>query len=335
MRLPFDMRGSICQQGDNLLRLSCKARVTVPMLNGPNFFIVGAPKCGTTAVYTYLSAHPEVFFPAHAKEPHYYNEDMPGFRWFTDRSDYLALFESENASVAAVRGEASVQYLYSKVSAAKIARDNPHARILICLRKPVHFIRSYHNQMLNNLDEDIPDLAQAWQRSGEVRAVARETSMLNYKAIGLFAQQIDRYRAVFPDTQIRLLELEEFVANPRGHYLALLFWLQLEDDGRVDFPPVHTAKTQRSRAIARFLKSPPPFIRRSVQALKRLAGVKSFGLAQKVQNLNAAQSYGTVELDAKLVRQIEDHYAPDQRALARHADLVLRPQATTGEVPRY
>lgn len=78
----------------------------------PNFFIVGAPKCGTTAVYTYLSTHPDIFFPERAKEPHHFNTDMPGFRWYPEKDSYMALFASAEAQAASIRGEASVQYLF-------------------------------------------------------------------------------------------------------------------------------------------------------------------------------------------------------------------------------
>ena len=41
----------------------------------PNFFIVGAPKCGTTALYEYLSSHPDVFL-CDPKEPNYFSCDF-------------------------------------------------------------------------------------------------------------------------------------------------------------------------------------------------------------------------------------------------------------------
>nr|MBA3587010.1 sulfotransferase [Chloroflexota bacterium] len=41
----------------------------------PDFFIVGAPKCGTTALYDYLAPHPDVFMPFH-KEPLYFGSDI-------------------------------------------------------------------------------------------------------------------------------------------------------------------------------------------------------------------------------------------------------------------
>ena len=51
---------------------------------GPNLFLVGAPKCGTTSLYEYLRKHPQIFFPTgeeestywHAKEPAYFCVDL-------------------------------------------------------------------------------------------------------------------------------------------------------------------------------------------------------------------------------------------------------------------
>ncbi len=297
---------------------------------GPNFFIVGAPKCGTTALYTYLGSHPDVFFPPKAKEPHHYNFDMPGFRWYQDRTAYRALFAEPEAQAAQVRGEASVLYLYSTEAAAQIACDVPGARILICLRAPVPFIRSYHNQMLTNLDEDITDLAAAWATSGTPRPIARAPSMLDYKSIGMFAEQIARYRAVFADDQIRILTLEGFAADPRGHYQALLTWLGLPDDGRTDFARIHTAAAPRSRGLSGLLKSPPLWLRTLSSMAKRVLGVQSLGLARAASRANKAKGYGTAEITPELARDIASHYATDQAALAQYRDLWLIALQTEG-----
>ena len=41
----------------------------------PNFFIVGAPKSGTTSLFHYLEQHPEIFIPS-IKEPRYFISDQ-------------------------------------------------------------------------------------------------------------------------------------------------------------------------------------------------------------------------------------------------------------------
>src|SRR5881296_627147 len=73
----------------------------------PTFFIVGAPRCGTTALYSYLRQHPDVFLPDN-KEPHFFNTDMNSGGAIRDESEYLALFAS--ARDQARIGEASVYY---------------------------------------------------------------------------------------------------------------------------------------------------------------------------------------------------------------------------------
>jgi len=291
--------------------------------HGPNFFIVGAPKCGTTAIATYLKGHPDIFFHPDNKEPHHYNTDMPGFRWFSEREAYLELFAGAEAKAARVRGDASVQYLYSTEAANNIAKDRPDARVLICLRAPVPFIRSYHNQMLVNLDEDLTDLTAAWGASGEARTVSREARLLDYKAVGLFAEQIARYRAGFPDSRIRIVKLEEFAADPASHYSAILAWLGLSDDGREEFERVHGAVNLRSRRLAGFLKNPPPLVRSIAGAVKRTLGVKSLGVAKLATRANKIEGYRATAIDEDLANAISKHYSNDQAALAKHRDLWL------------
>ena len=54
----------------------------------PNFFIIGAPKCGTTSLSVYLSEHREIVM-SHPKEPHYFSTDIENGR-MTDQSKYLS-----------------------------------------------------------------------------------------------------------------------------------------------------------------------------------------------------------------------------------------------------
>ena len=75
------------------------------MSRKPDFFIVGAPKCGTTALFRYLTAHPAVFIPE-IKEPNYFCTDLPMDGRVATLNEYEALFSS--AQPHALTGEASV-----------------------------------------------------------------------------------------------------------------------------------------------------------------------------------------------------------------------------------
>ena len=93
----------------------------------PNFFIVGAPKCGTTALHAYLSQHPDVFM-SDPKEPHYFGSDLD-FRYRRRPSD--AQYRSYFAGAGDRRriGEASVWYLYSECAADEIGRASCRERV--------------------------------------------------------------------------------------------------------------------------------------------------------------------------------------------------------------
>lgn len=93
----------------------------------PNFFIVGAPKCGTTAWVEYLRAHPDVFFP-NVKDQCYFALDLPNFRLTKTPAHYAALYA--NCGAAKVVGEASAMYLFSTAAARAIRDHDPASKIL-------------------------------------------------------------------------------------------------------------------------------------------------------------------------------------------------------------
>src|SRR3954452_465600 len=101
------------------------------MVAGPNFFIVGAAKAGTTAIHAALQQHPEIFMSA-VKEPGYFSPDISvTTEWNGDLAAYLSLFA--DAGDAKIRGESSPANLYSTLAADRISDFEPNARILIVL----------------------------------------------------------------------------------------------------------------------------------------------------------------------------------------------------------
>src|SRR5256885_1494402 len=93
----------------------------------PNFFIVGAPRAGTTSLYEYLKQAPGVYMSA-VKEPHYFGDQRGG----RSESEYLDLFRG--AAGAAAVGEASVGYLRNPEVPERIRRAVPHTRASLSWR---------------------------------------------------------------------------------------------------------------------------------------------------------------------------------------------------------
>ncbi len=162
----------------------------------PDFFVVGHPKCGTTALYRMLRLHPQVFMPD-VKEPRFFAPDViPRTRTL---EEYLDLFAV--AKPGQVVGEADPHNLTSRVAASAIAAHNPAARIVALFREPASFLHSLHLQRLRSRPETVKDL---W------RAIDLYTDYTHY------SEQLERYRAVLPEDQILVLIYDDFrLDNPR------------------------------------------------------------------------------------------------------------------------
>ena len=111
----------------------------------PNLFIIGAPKCGTTALVSGLSQHNDIFVPP-IKEPSYfdahtvydYEEDYP----FKSIDTYLKLYKSKGSSNSIYRVDGSIFNMYSEISLKRILKLSPDAKFILIIRDPVNATKS-------------------------------------------------------------------------------------------------------------------------------------------------------------------------------------------------
>jgi len=288
-------------------------------LRRPNLFIVGAPKCGTTAWVEYLRTHPDIFFP-NTKEDCFFALDLPKFRFIHTEAEYSKLFvESGSAKIV---GEASAMYLFSEAAAKAIRAYNAEAKILIFLRAQEEFLPSLHNQFLREFSEEIQDFETVWKLSGRrpletLPPACLEPRTLDYAAMGRFSDQVGRYLSAFPAEQVRVIRFHDWIADPRAAYLEILDFLGLDDDGRSEFPQINQGVTYRSRRLVRFLFFPPIFVRKVARLVKRLTGLqelKTYPAVRRVANLLSAPGYKR-GIGRKLREEIRRYYAEDNRLL--------------------
>lgn len=300
----------------------------------PNLFIVGAPKCGTTAWVKYLSGHPEIAFGS-VKEPHYFSSDFPRMAQVANIDEYLSLFRNNSAKII---GEASVLYLYSEVAARKIYDFNPQSKIIILVRRQEEFLPSFHNQLSLNFQESIEDFNVAWNLSGSRSAQSipnscRVDMQLNYKEMGKFWKYSKRYFDIYPRDQIRLIHYDDWTRNTRTVYRGILEFLGLDDDGRTDFPRVNPRSRHRYLSVARFLQQPPPMIERYLEVLHRFFGVRSFGVAPAIEKLNRRIAANPA-ISSELKDEIRKYYQDENRQLQEFFETTRDlPAATNHIVP--
>jgi hypothetical protein len=212
-------------------------------LKYPNFFIVGAPKCGTTSLHYWLSQHPEIFM-SNPKEPHYFctdlheeadkfNGDRNNLFKYRNKKDYLNLFkEAKNEKII---GEVSTLYLYSKKAPEKIKNKINNPKILILLRNPVEFMQSWHSQLLGNI-ENLKDFNKALNAENERKKGNKlkhlksgAPSFLYYRELSEFSKYINYYYSIFNKNNIKIILLDDIRDKPEKTYKEILRFLEIDN----------------------------------------------------------------------------------------------------------
>lgn len=188
----------------------------------PDFFVIGAPKSGTTALHVALAAHPQLFM-SRVKEPKFFLTDGPPptrggpgdaktFRehvW--QRTDYEALFDA--APPGTLRGESTSLYLYDRDAAARIRDLVPDARLIALLRDPVDRAHSNWAHLWSAGLEPEKDFVTACRLEDE-RGEAGWAQFWRYLDLGRYGAQLERLYAVFPCEQVLLIRYRELREEP-------------------------------------------------------------------------------------------------------------------------
>ena len=223
----------------------------------PNFFIVGAPKCGTTSLYSYLKEHPEVFMPD-KKEPHYFCTDFYKPPRLTE-NQYLELFASARDEKRI--GEGSTWYIYSEEARRGIKAFDPEARIIIMLRNPVAMMYSLHAQRLWLAREDIQDFEEALEAESDRKEGRRlppypfPVQLLFYRDCGKYSSHVSAYLDRFGSEQVKVVIFEEFARNTEASYREICEFLEIDPHFKPEFAVHNSNKKLRSTRVRRFLRN--------------------------------------------------------------------------------
>jgi hypothetical protein len=213
----------------------------------PDFLILGAAKCGTTSLHTWLNQHPQVqmCFP---KEPVYFELDYSrGPEFYLET--YFPGWDGRRRI-----GDGRAANLYFPWVPGRIKQSNPDAKLIILVRNPIerclaHWWAEFRRQheplhfeeaVLANLQrlrsgiqyetEDafrradpvyrLPHYNGA-ERRAEFCRRRREPAYAanfyrNYVDLGYYAEQIERYRALFPHEQMRIFLAEDLRSRPES-----------------------------------------------------------------------------------------------------------------------
>lgn len=299
-----------------------------------DFFIVGAPKAGTTSLFDYLADHPLVIGTT-PKETHFFADDLPGLQLRKFRDNYLSAFSAQKPT--AQHGlDGSTNYLRSETSIANIRRYNPDARLIAILRHPVDTVYAFHSTLYFNQVENIGDFERAWRlqearRAGKhIPRLCREPKQLQYRAYGMFAEQIERMLTHFPHEQVKIFLFEDFTRDPAAVYADVLAFLGLPHDGRTAFDARNVNQQIRLRwldALVMRGQAPTP-VKAALGAGRQIAPALSRRINNKLRRLNRDHNYIPTQrppLRPEFRRELLAVYADDIRRLAALIERDLTP----------
>lgn len=276
----------------------------------PDFFLLGAAKCGTTSLHDYLRQHPDLFLP-YVKELNVFDADAEQFASELDR--YHTYFSGAGGRLA---GEATPSYFRrTDVVPERMRRcygDAP-PRFLLLLRDPVE--RAYSHYLHNVSEGREPLSFEEALQVEQAHPQSRWRAWKGYFADGVYADTLAAWFDAFPRERFQILLSHNLANDPDGVLRRIFQFLGVNPD-----VPVNTEKRlnqtgeRQSRLLGRLLAHVPSgasaWARRWVPRSIRL------GVEQFIRRRSTGNASDRPTLDPALERTLRRRYDPHIQRLA-------------------
>jgi hypothetical protein len=232
IRLPAERIPTIPEPARAVLRNAVwtYGRATASARPLPDFLIIGAQKAGTTALYAYLRRHPAITGPSWKEVSYFDRHYGRGAAW------YRGNFPNRVRARGKLVGEASPSYIFHPLGPERVKALVPEARLVALVRNPVdRALSHYHHEVALGREplrfEDALDAAEDRLRGEEERLAAdlnyfsRAWWSHAYKSRGRYAEQLERWLAVFPREQLLILPSEDLGGEPERTHARVLDFL--------------------------------------------------------------------------------------------------------------
>ena len=205
----------------------------------PDFYIIGAAKCGTTSLYQYLIRHPSVN-PGIGKELHYFEElYYRGENWYRAcfPFEFQKFFSKLMNNEIMMSGDSTPRYIDHPLVPNRINKLTPNAKFIVMLRNPIDRAFSHYNMNIKHKYETLsfedaiknePD-----RINGELDMMEK-TGKVSYKYYlyayldrGIYVERLKQWMKIFPKENFFIIRSEDFFEDPSGYYHKTLEFLNL------------------------------------------------------------------------------------------------------------
>lgn len=251
----------------------------------PNFFLVGAPKCGTSAMRTYLSQHPEVFF-AVPDEPGYFDGPLRFVEkrdyQFKTQDEYLKIYRGAEPQKHRIRGEGSVYIMYTPGAIQRILEMTPGAKFLVMLRNPVDAFISMHGENLKSPKlgrEPFAEIEEAWsdlpRRASESAMAGVHPFRFRYDCLFRYFEPVKRLMESIPRGDLKVVLYDDFRKDNVGVFHEVCEFLDIA----ADFQPQVRRINERSQSRNNLAATVTGVVAQLARRLPVLNSLRGRGLA--------------------------------------------------------
>ena len=296
----------------------------------PNLIIAGVPKAGSTSLYYWLAAHPEVY-SASCKETFYFidrdssllrpeaNYNLHGLE------RYESFFPDCPEDIKIVL-EATPHYIYQQTALNFFANCNPQPHVVFLLRKPSQRIFSSFSFVQNNLAlldskltfEQVTDLLL--DETGSLIKnlnYPQDDNIYQWLDVqlekGYYYKQIAPWLELFPSEKIHIILFEEMIANPQKTLIDLAQNIAIDPNFYRDF-----YFEKRGRTIA--IKN--RFMHKLLLNIARVMGTSKYRdlLKSLYFKLNTSQPQ---KAKSQSLERLDNYFEPYNQKLSEALDLDL------------
>ena len=170
-------------------------------------FIIGAQKCGTTAVHKLLSSHPEISLPS-IKETHYFSST----RLYEKGTDwYYSHFDFDKKTLC----EVDPSYLFVPESCDRIRGIAPDSKFIVIFRKPIDRALSQYLMSSHRGYEKLSFIDALKSEKKRLKNDDGRFSFINhsYALRGNYAVQLNRYLSNFDKSNFLFIKFDDLISN--------------------------------------------------------------------------------------------------------------------------
>ncbi len=287
----------------------------------PNLFVIGAAKSGTTSLCYYLDQHPRINV-SNPKEPNFFATELTDeYRKTLNWNDYLKSFDWGNLEVEYFC-DGSPTNLPSPYAVKNILDINPSSKFIVILRNPIDRVYSAHAQRLLNGDENEKDFFKAWnlqekrKQGKNIPARCIEPLTLQYKDRGSIGKHLENVLKLVERDNLLILFFDDLKADAEGTYMQIMKFLDLEMPPDLDFTIKKKRVAVKNVFLHRLNKRRPKTLQLFSNSIKRILGVKAFGIAELIDKNNISSPSDT-KMPSDIRRFLEDEFDEDIRIIER------------------